>query len=172
MMRRLDRLSETVARRTAQTHGRRSFLARFGTVVIGGTLLPMLPFDRSFGAASGSDGHADASTCDYWAYCSLNGVRCNACGGSLTQCPAGTQASKVAWVGTCFNPKEKKNYLVSYGDCCGQSACGEDAMCTRHEGDRPGYRAGAFNELNWCMANNSKGVSCSTAVVMSVADSE
>jgi methylamine dehydrogenase light chain len=168
----LDNLSEVAARRSARAHGRRSFLGRLGTLMVGGSLLPMLPFERSFGSESDSTAQMDDTSCEYWAYCSLAGTPCNACGGTPTQCPPGTEPSKVSWVGTCFNPHEKKHYLVSYGDCCGQSSCSEDAMCMRHERERPGYRMGAFNEMNWCMANTSKGVSCSTAVVMSVADDE
>mgnify|MGYP001224216360 CR=1 FL=1 len=52
---RLDRVSETQSRRMAQTAGRRSFLARAGTLILGGAVLPMLPFEKSFatGTAAG-----------------------------------------------------------------------------------------------------------------------
>ena len=42
-----DKATETAARSSAQLIGRRSALASIGTALIGGTLLPVLPFDRS-----------------------------------------------------------------------------------------------------------------------------
>ncbi len=90
----------------------------------------------------------------------------------MSQCPPGSQPSKVSWVGTCANPKDKKNYLVSYSDCCGKATCGADANCQRHESELPGYRVGAFNEINWCMANVNKSVNCSTAMVLGLVEDE
>lgn len=168
----LDRSMERGIRSAAQTQGRRSFLTRLGAIVVGGVLLPMLPYDRSFGAEQASGSAVDDdSKCEYWAYCSLNGTRCNACGGTAIQCPPGSQPSVLAWVGTCINPKDKKAYLVAYNDCCGKSECDvpEDMVCARNEGGRPGYRIGAYNDANWCMANTNLGVNCSTAVIVGVA---
>ena len=173
MVARMDRSMESRIRSAAQTHGRRSFLRRLGTVIVGGTLLPMLPFDRSIGAGVVPAASVnDESTCEYWAYCSLNGVRCAACGGSATQCPPGSQPSVVAWVGTCTNPADKKAYLVSYNDCCGKVDCAvaEDAFCGRHEGERPGYRIGAYNDANWCMANTNVNASCTVGVIVGIAE--
>jgi len=166
----LDRRAEGSMRSAARLRGRRSFLFRLGHVIVGGALLPMLPFERSAGASL--DQFQDNSKCDYWAYCSLSGTLCNACGGTDTQCPPGTQSSLLSWVGTCINPKEKKSYLVSYGDCCGKVDCdaSEEAMCSRSEGERPGYRIGAYNDANWCMANSNRTAHCSIAVLVGVAD--
>jgi methylamine dehydrogenase light chain len=169
----MDRGMEGRIRSAAQTLGRRNFLARVGSLLVGGTLLPMLPFDRSIGVASAAEGVADETSCDYWAYCSLDGYRCNACGGSATQCPPGSQASTVAWIGSCNNPMDKKAYLVAYNDCCGKSSCDiPDASCSRNEGERPGYKIGAYNDANWCMANTNKGIHCSIAIIVGPADSE
>ena len=172
MIERMDRSMEGRIRSAAQTLGRRNFLARVGTLLVGGTLLPMLPFDRSIGVASAAD-VADETSCDYWAYCSLDGSRCNACGGSATQCPPGSQASTVAWVGSCHNPTDKKAYLIAYNDCCGKSSCDiPEAVCSRNEGERPGYKIGAYNDANWCMANTNKGIHCSIAIIVGLADGE
>jgi methylamine dehydrogenase light chain len=169
----MDRSMELGARSAARTHGRRRFLTRLGAMVVGGSMLPMLPFDSSIGAGSAPESDlADDTKCDYWAYCSLDGTRCNACGGSISQCPPGSQASKVSWVGTCVNPQDKKAYLVSYYDCCGKAACRQDANCSSNEGERPGYRIGSFNDMNWCMANSKLGVHCSAAVIVGVADAD
>ena len=43
----LDRLTERRVRAVASQHGRRSFVTRLGTALVGGAILPMLPFDRS-----------------------------------------------------------------------------------------------------------------------------
>jgi methylamine dehydrogenase light chain len=46
-----DRLSEAATRLGAQRIGRRSALAGLGSAIAGSAILPMLPFDRSGGAA-------------------------------------------------------------------------------------------------------------------------
>jgi methylamine dehydrogenase light chain len=171
MLQWMDLRMERAARRTAQVTGRRSFLARLAALAVGGGLLPMLPYDRNSGAARAAEFDPQNDTkCEYWAYCGIDGTRCNACGGTISECPPGSQASKLSWVGTCTNPKDKKAYLVSYYDCCGKSPCQQEADCSRHEGERPGYRIGTFSDMNWCMANADKGVNCSTAVVVGMAD--
>jgi methylamine dehydrogenase light chain len=168
----MDRRMEKVIRASAQHTGRRSFLAKLGTMVVGGAVLPLLPFERvSAAAAPAVTNEEDDAKCEYWAYCGIDGTLCNACGGTISQCPPGSEASKVSWVGTCMRAKDKKAYLVSYYDCCGKSSCQEEPYCSRHVGERPGYRIGTLSDMNWCMANRAKGVSCSTAVVVGVADS-
>ncbi len=42
-----DRMMESASRQIAQRSSRRSVLARLGTALIGGALLPILPVDRS-----------------------------------------------------------------------------------------------------------------------------
>jgi hypothetical protein len=84
------------------------------------------------------------------------------------QCPPGTEASKVSWVGTCLNPQDGRQYLVSYNDCCGKASCGE-CLCNNNERERPGYRLGVFNDINWCMANTSTMFHCTTSVIVGVA---
>lgn len=172
----LDKSVEHGSRQVAQRTGRRSFLKRLGAVLVGGTLAPMLPYDRTFGAALaqgsgiGSGPNDDEHSCDYWRYCALDGYLCNECGGSLTECPVGSEASSVSWVGTCHNPNDDKNYLISYNDCCGQADCSQASFCFRSERERPGYRMGLYNDINWCMANTSKGYHCTVAVVVGLAD--
>ncbi len=93
----IDKHTERAVRRVAHRHGRRSALARLGVGLVGGALLPMLPFDRSGGtgvahAAGGSAAKPggptdDATRCEYWRYCAVDGFLCSCCGGSLTTCP-------------------------------------------------------------------------------------
>jgi len=172
-MRWMDRQTEGTLRSIAQRTGRRSFLTKLGVTVLGSAVLPMLPFERGF-AAEGAPNpkEEDETSCDYWAYCGIDGVLCSACGGSVNECPPGTETSKVSWVGTCMRGKDNKAYLVSYSDCCGKSICQEEATCSRHVGERPGYRMGTMSDMNWCMANGDKGFSCSTSVVIGRADAE
>jgi methylamine dehydrogenase light chain len=172
----IDRHTERAVRNVAHTHGRRSLITKLGVGLVGGALLPMLPFDRSGAHAAGARKKAkgpdpvaeDPTKCEYWRYCAFDGYLCTCCGGSLTQCPPGTDASKVSWVGTCQNPNDGRQYLVSYNDCCGKAACGS-CLCNNNERERPGYRLGVHNDINWCMANDNSMFHCTTSVIVGVA---
>ena len=168
----IDKHTERTLRRVAHQHGRRSLLSRLGVALVGTAVLPMLPFDRSgqfMGAqAAKPDLSDDPVKCEYWRYCAFDGYLCSCCGGSLTQCPPGTEASKVSWVGTCLNPKDGRHYLVSYNDCCGKTSCGE-CLCNNNERERPRYRLGVHNDINWCMANTSPMFHCTTSIIVGVA---
>ena len=91
------------------------------------------------------------------------------CGGSASECPPGTTVSKVGWVGTCHNKQDGKNYLIKYADCCGKSSCGQ-CYCGANENERPGYRMGVFNDINWCMADERTVVHCTLTLVVGTAE--
>lgn len=165
----LDRFTERRARSTAQLTGRRSLLAKLGTVLVGGAVLPMLPFDRSGTAHAKPTPAEDPQHCEYWRNCALDGFLCTCCGGTITACPPGTEASKVTWVGTCRNPKDGKDYLVSYNDCCGKTPCGR-CLCNFNERERPAYKMGVHNDINWCMANTQTMYHCTVSVIVGVGD--
>lgn len=160
-----DRLSEGFARRSAQTLGRRSVLGMLGATIAGSAILPMLPFDRSGRALAATVRDEGDETCEYWRYCALDGFLCTCCGGSLASCPPGSDASKVTWIGTCQNPHDSQAYLISYNDCCGTTACGS-CLCNYNIGERPGYRMGVHNDINWCMANTRGMYHCTVAAVV------
>ena len=174
----LDALTERRARALASRTSRRSALVRVGKLVVASAFaLPVLPFDRSSqaraaghgGAAGGAKKQPGESDCDYWRYCSVDGFLCSCCGGSATACPPGSTASKVSWIGTCHNPADGRDYFVSYTDCCGRTSCGR-CFCNTNHGDRPGYRMGVHNDVNWCMANDSSIYHCTLSVIVGVAD--
>ncbi len=162
----LDTRVERHTRRQARSHGRRSFIAKAGAALFGAVVAtPILPFDRRAHAAAAGDDEV----CSYWAHCALDGNLCSESGGSLTSCPPGSSASAVAWVGTCNNPEDGRDYLVSYNDCCGKPTVSSATFCYRSEGERPGYRMGLYNDINWCMANEQVGYHCTVSVVVGVA---
>ncbi len=169
----MDRGAQARLRLTAQRHGRRSLIGRLGMAMVGSAVLPMLPFDRSGAQAAGGAAAApkpdpnDPLKCEYWRYCAIDGFLCNCCGGSLARCPPGTEASKVSWIGTCLNPNDKRQYLISYNDCCGKGACG-NCLCNNNERERPAYRMGLHNDINWCMGNDNSMFHCTTAVIAGV----
>lgn len=170
----IDTLAESRSRKLAQRTARRGLLVGVGRVLVASAFaLPVLPFDRS-SQARAAEGHAGGgkkkkepgiTDCDYWRYCSVDGFLCECCGGSATSCPPGATASKISWFGTCHNPADGKDYLVSYNDCCGRTSCGR-CFCNTNHGDRPGYRLGVHNDLNWCMASDSSIYHCTMSVVV------
>lgn len=167
-----DKLSEKSTRGLAQKISRRNWLTALGVVLVGGSSLPLLPVARA--ASSGQPEAADVAdsgdplSCDYWRYCAIDGFLCGCCGGSVNTCPPGTQMSPITWVGTCRNPVDGNNYVISYNDCCGKTACGH-CMCNRNEGDRPMYRPDKNNDINWCLGTESSLYHCSTAVLIGLA---
>ncbi|WP_440995819.1 methylamine dehydrogenase light chain [Arhodomonas sp. SL1] len=170
----MDDLIERYSRGTVNRGSRRSFLRRMGAVMVGGAALPLLPVDRIAAATSGNgDGMAgdpgDPTSCDYWRYCGVDGFLCACCGGSASTCPPGSEPSLVTWVGTCRNPADGRNYIISYNDCCGQGTCNR-CVCTRNERETPTYDIRRDNDTNWCLAAKSMSYHCSTAVVVGLAD--
>ena len=196
-MRSLDRLFEHSSRSLARHTSRRSMLAMLGQILTGAALVPLLPVDRSSraqaaeagGAAPGgaspspavpkapSHGAADNAakktddpmSCDYWKYCAVDGFLCSCCGGTSNSCPPGTAPSPITWIGTCHNPADSRDYIVSYNDCCGKASCG-NCECNRNEREKPMYRPSRNNDLNWCMANADSNYHCSVSVILGVAE--
>jgi len=179
-VRSLDEWLEGRARAIARNTSRRTFLARLGGVLAGGAALPLLPVARS-SAGTGSAGpdsarvpapdetitgpEGDPKSCEYWRHCAIDGSACACCGGSSTTCPPGTEVSPVTWIGTCRNPADGKEYLISYNDCCGKTFCGR-CLCNRNEGERPEYHWYRNNDINWCAGATSQVYNCSIAVVI------
>ena len=170
-MRSLDQIFEHSSRSLARRTSRRSLLGTLGQVLTGAALLPLLPIDRA-SRAQAAEGKTKASgpeSCDYWKYCAIDGFLCSCCGGTSTSCPPGTGSSPITWVGTCHNPGDGRDYIVSYNDCCGKASCGR-CLCNRNENDKPLYMPFASNDYNWC-AGSQVGIAynCSTARIVGVA---
>jgi len=169
MTNRLDRIMERLSRTAARGMSRRSFFGRASAFGISAAALPLLPVSRA-NAAQQPGESGDPQSCDYWRYCAIDGFLCSCCGGSTSSCPPGTEPSPITWVGTCRNPVDGKDYVISYNDCCGKSACGR-CMCNRNEGDTPVHQPSGSNDINWCLGTEVGVVyNCSTAVVLGAAD--
>ncbi|WP_149139491.1 methylamine dehydrogenase light chain [Gemmobacter caeruleus] len=167
-LKRLDGATEANIRSSARRNGRRSFLARTGLALLGAAVsVPVLPFDRR--AFASTEGGA-SDPCSYWRQCAIDGFLCEESGGSLTSCPPGSTVSAVSWVGTCSNPEDGKDYLISYNDCCGKPFVPTATFCNNNKGERPGYQMGLYNDINWCTANTDKGYHCTVSIVVGMAD--
>lgn len=169
----IDGLLESASRRLARTTSRRGFLGRVGTFLFGVSALPLLPVSRASAQASpprepAAPDSGDPTSCDYWRYCSVDGFLSACCGGTPSTCPPGTEMSRVTWIGTCRNPVDGRDYLISYNDCCGNSFCGR-CFCNRNQGDRPVYLTGQSNDINWCMGTTTTAYSSTVALVLGVA---
>lgn len=173
----LDRFAERGTRQVASKTGRRSFLTGVGKILVASAFtLPVLPFDRTTSALAADDSRKKKAEptdtdCDYWRYCSVDGFLCTCCGGTKTSCPPGTTPSAVSWVGTCRNPADGRDYLVSYNDCCGKTSCGR-CFCNTNIRERPGYRMGVHNDINWCMANQSSHYHCTVSIIVGLEEGQ
>jgi methylamine dehydrogenase light chain len=174
---RFDTLFERMSRGFSRSLSRRHFLSRLGTVVAGGAALPLLPVARAaaeepFPTQNGEPPQdtpeGNPLGCDYWRYCAIDGFLCGCCGGSHSSCPPGTEMSAVTWLGTCQNPEDGRDYVISYNDCCGRDLCGR-CFCNRNEGDRPIYSPTRSNDINWCVGTTTQVYNCSVALVVGVA---
>ncbi|MDE0364994.1 MAG: methylamine dehydrogenase (amicyanin) light chain [Gammaproteobacteria bacterium] len=168
-MKYLDAWTETAARGIARRSSRRGWLKGLAAALASASAMPLLPVARAASTpdagAAGIPESGDPESCDYWRYCAIDGFLCGCCGGSPASCPAGTEMSPITWIGTCHNPADGRNYVISYNDCCGRTPCGQ-CLCTRNEGDRPMYRPDKNNDLNWCLGTQSAVYHCSTAIVI------
>ena len=177
-MSRADRITERLTRQIAQRTSRRSLLTWLGAALAGGSTLPLLPVARASPAADpnslppqntgNTQDPGDPTRCDYWRYCAIDGFLCQCCGGTKSACPPGTEMSPITWIGTCRNPADRRNYIISYNDCCGRSSCGR-CLCNNNVGDRPIVRPQSNNDTNWCLGTQSSVYTCSTAIILGVA---
>ncbi len=152
----------------ARQTSRRSFLNKLGMLVVGITAAPLLPVARAAnGEPDPSTPEGDQTNCAYWRYCSIDGFIASCCGGTTRTCPPGTEMSPVAWIGSCRNPADGKNYIVSYNDCCGKTNC-QRCFCHRNEGDKPVYMPSKSNDIDWCMGKAGIVYNSTVSIVLGV----
>lgn len=166
----LDSVTLKSSRTLAQRTSRRSFVGKMSALLVGSSFLPLLPVARSFGA-EGLDEIGDPQSCDYWRYCALGGALCSCCGGSMNSCPPGAEPSPITWVGTCHNPVDDKDYLISYNDCCGKAICPR-CFCHNTERDKPVYFPSKSNDVLWCFGTESNAYHCTVGLVLGEASAE
>jgi methylamine dehydrogenase light chain len=160
----IDHTAKEQTLRLARMISRRNFLSRLGAMLAGAATLPLLPVARSFAQESVQE-IGDDQSCEYWRYCALGGTLCTCCGGTITSCPPGADVSPITWVGTCHNPADDRDYLISYNDCCGKSAC-QRCSCHNTERDRPVYFPSNSASILWCFGTETRTYHCTVAVVL------
>jgi methylamine dehydrogenase light chain len=176
-----DRLFNHGSRHLARHTSRRSILNKIGLVIVGVAATPLLPMARADnfaknglinkktrpGEPKATTPQGDETNCSYWRYCSLDGFMASCCGGTTSSCPPGTEMSPVAWIGSCRNPADGKNYIVSYNDCCGKTNC-QRCFCNRNEGEKPVYYPSKSNDIDWCMGKAGIVYNSTVSVVIGV----
>ncbi len=179
----LDALTAQVTRQVARFTSRRSLMARTGVLLAGSSLVPLLPMLRASAspATSKSGGESaksgdpaavlnDPESCEYWRYCALDGNLSSCCGGTYNSCPPGTEISTVTWIGTCHNPGDGRDYVISYNDCCGSAMCMR-CSCNESQGDRPVYTPAKANDIMWCLGTTTQTYNSTVARVIATAES-
>ena len=131
-------------------------------------LLPAAGADERETEPDASTPEGDPRDPGYWRYCAIDGFLASCCGGTQTSCPAGTEMSTITWLGTCRNPADGKDYVISYNDCCGKSFCGR-CFANRNEGDKPVYVSPKSNDINWCTGAENMIYHSTVAIVVGVA---
>ena len=178
-MAKIDQLTETMLRGFASRTSRRSLFSVLGGVLAGAATLPLLPVARA-GEDPKSGQQApqysgnpqdpgNQASCDYWRYCAIDGSLCACYGGTVNACPPGTEMSPITWIGTCRNPADGRNYIMSYNDCCGGLLWGR-CNCQRNDGDRPVVRPQRNNEITWCFGTKSQSYTCTVSIILGVAE--
>lgn len=160
----LDGRAVKSSRKLARTTSRRSFIGKLGAMIAGASILPLLPVSRPFAQESLSE-IGDTQSCDYWRYCALGGTLCTCCGGTVTSCPPGSEPSPITWVGTCRNPVDDMDYLISYNDCCGKEVC-DRCGCHNTERERPVYYPSKSSSVLWCFGTKERTYHCTVALVL------
>ena len=172
----IDRWTTALARGLARRSSRRGFLGRAGALLVGASALPLLPVARAAASArepapgepDPASGEGDPRACSYWRNCAIDGFLSSCCGGTHASCPPGTEMSSVTWIGTCRNPADGRDYVISYNDCCGKNACGR-CFCNRNEGDKPVYVPSRANDIDWCMGSVGVVYNSTVTLVLGVA---
>ncbi len=159
----IDQAAKEQTLKLARQMSRRNFLSRLGAFLVGAAAFPLLPVQRAL--AQEVDETGDDQSCDYWRYCSIGGTLCTCCGGSNTSCPPGAEPSPVSWVGTCNNPADGRDYLISYNDCCGKSDC-DRCDCESFDDDRPVYYPANSLSIVWCFGTETRSYHCTVAMVL------
>jgi methylamine dehydrogenase light chain len=180
-----EKAAERGVRGIARSTSRRGFLGRLGHLIVGGAAIPLLPVARASDdakpPAKGYPGvspqpslnpaeSGDPASCDYWRYCGTGAPLCACCGGSANACPPGTEMSPLSWIGTCRNPVDGKNYIISYNDCCGKPTCNR-CPCERRKPDARAtiVRPQTSGSYLWCLGTQNTSFTCGTANVLGVA---
>jgi len=192
-MQKLEVLTEHLTRAVSRRTSRRGFIGRLGALLTGVSSIPLLPVARAAGPtpmpdvkpeppgsgypgvapqpSMGPEERGDPASCDYWRYCGTHGPLCACCGGSANACPPGTEMSLMGWIGTCRNPVDGKNYIISYNDCCGKPFCSR-CWCDRaskNPKSRPVIRPQESGEILWCIGTKETYPTCTSANVLGVA---
>lgn len=116
----LDTFVEKFLRERGRTISRRGILARLGKFslgILGVSLLPNLPLDRTFVVEAQGD-------CCYWPLCGINGYLCSPGGATGNSCPSGTTVGPTYWSKCCTNGElcGEGGTTVDYWDCCASTS--------------------------------------------------
>jgi hypothetical protein len=114
----VDAFVATLLRKRGQSISRRGVLARMGKGllgVVGISLVPVLPIDRTFATT------AQGGPCCQWQLCGIQGYLCGS-GNGTSSCPSGTHQG-ASWSKCCDNGNDcnPESRMIEYWDCCATS---------------------------------------------------
>ncbi len=122
----LDNWITKGTRRVARNTSRRDFLSRFGVALVGGAAQCRCcrlraRMRRKQRARRNRRRTAIRSAANTGATARSTDSCAAVAAAPTNSCPPGTEPSPVTWIGTCRNPVDGKDYIISYNDCCGKT---------------------------------------------------
>lgn len=136
---------QAVYRNLSQRHSRRSFISAAMRVTLG--VVGVTTVYQLIGPVSQSSADSNCNDCTL---CGLCGRPCDACGGTLGSCPAGTAQGTSYW-SFCCGCGSCATYR--YYDCCGNSSC--SATKCQNNCEQPA----------WCSGSGYSVYNCTLAIV-------
>ena len=164
----IDRLSERRVRKVAQSTSRRSAVAKLGSMLVGGAILPMLPFDRSLAPPSMATWREEWRSAELRLLAQLRHrwLPVRVLRRNVTACPPGTEISRSPGSAPAAT-RWTRGTTSSRTTTAAERAAAAAAAATATRATDPCLtRPPRATTSNWCHGTSNNVYNCSMAVVI------